>query len=110
MILSFKEKRVLQQENEKGYAELALNPSFKEKREIQRRIEANLAKLLDTAVTQVKTLYDRLIAGEFYGLDVLAFIKKIKEVIAEIGYDAWKTLKEPCIEYLKRNEKELFTA
>lgn len=81
-----------------------------EKLNIQKRIKATIAKLKGTSTTQEKTLYDRLIAGEFYGLDVLPFIKKIKEVIAEIGYDAWKTLKEPCIEYLKRNEKELFTA
>ena len=107
MSLSIKEKRVLQKEVQSDFEALDLKPSIKEKRELQRRIEANLAKLTGAADTQTKTLYDRLIAGEFYRLAPIAFMAKLKEVAKEIGEDVTK-LHDPSIEYLRIHEAEIF--
>ena len=107
MSLSIKEKRVLQKEVQSDFEALDLKPSIKEKRELQRRIEVNLAKLTGAADTQTKTLYDRLIAGEFYRLAPIAFMAKLKEVAKEIGEDVTK-LHEPSIEYLRIHEAEIF--
>ena len=107
MSLSIKEKRVLQKEVQSYFEALDLKPSIKEKRELQRRIEANLAKLTGAADTQTKTLYDRLIAGEFYRLAPIAFMAKLKEVAKEIGEDVTK-LHDPSIEYLRIHEAEIF--
>lgn len=107
MALSFKEKRELQKSIEADFSSLATATGFKEKRELQKRIEANLAKLTGAEDKQEKSLYDRLIAGEFYSLAPIAFMAKLKEVAKEIGEDVAK-LHDPSIEYLRIHESEIF--
>lgn len=106
MNLSFTEKRALQRAIERDFETLDLNPSFKEKREIQKRIEVNLDKILNTANDRGKSLYHRLLAGEFCHFAPMVFRAALKEAALEMSGDVTK-LHEPCIEYVRIHKAEL---
>ena len=106
MALSFKEKREVQREVESCFAKLEANPDFKTKRTLQKQLEVAFAKLEGKIKAAVKTLYDRLVAGEFNSEPVQRFCEVLAQVYTEIGQKL-EPLREPAKSYVKANEDKM---
>lgn len=108
MALSFKEKRALQAEIQSCFVSLEANPDFKAKRSLQKRLADAFAKLEEKAVNTVKTLYERLVAGDFLREGPAKFLAILKKVLVEVENQV-SLLHEPVIAYLKaNNDKGVF--
>ena len=105
MGLSFDEQMELQDQAASLFIKLESVSDFEEQLSLQDTIVAVVNKLLGTAVEIAKTLYERLLAGEFLNLPFSAFIEILTEVGKEVG-DVEK-LKQPALSYVTAHQAEI---
>lgn len=106
MALSLREKRSLQAEVEVCLESLAQSLGLREKRGFQQRLQEALDKLLGTATQIAKTIYERLVAGEFLNETIHKFILMLKDAYKEV--QSVEKLRQPTLEYVEKHSSELF--
>ena len=102
MSLSFTEKRDLQKAIKTNLEQLmAGNLSFSEKRVAQKAIRDALDKLKGATSKIKKSLFDRLMSGEFISERPMGFLDIVRKVLDEVK--DLRLIHEPILAYIKRN-------
>lgn len=106
MALSLEEQMELQDGIDADLMTLKTTTDFEAQLDIQDRMENAIRKLVGYIVKKAKTLYDRLVAGEFLKENVVRFTNILKKVWQEMGAPQdINPLRQPCRDYLSYHDK-----
>ncbi|MBQ7609092.1 MAG: hypothetical protein IJU76_14175 [Desulfovibrionaceae bacterium] len=100
-MLSVREKLSLQRSVKEGLTTLKAGvQDVRERLQLQRSVKEMLNKLKGEKAPVSRTLYDRLVAGEFINYKPLAFCDILRDVLKEIDNNL-QMIAEPIIVYLE---------